>query len=419
MNISNKKLKERSSHGSKKRKSNAHLDMPDNECLETLPTKRVRSEALHPSSQAGMETIHVIPETASGYSALNTSPDNGQSGRSGLPAAVKSAFTVVDTRNSTAAIHTPHASELPEELLPKTVEMVSEEKAGLCLLQGSITKQLIAFLCPLPDVQPDETALFNCIRRYWVLGKPDLCTKLGTHFELVSQTLDTWIESQEAVAMLRHPVRVSPDSSQELAKYLKAANTIRTLKLEKRRLVDGPSTEDLLCKAFTAMTDIEGSERLFREGLDRLELGMCRYLECVEWKIVIRTPDTKQHPAGPSQGVVVGTRSSRIANGESREKTSIEVPKSRLVILKVDPTRLHHLLTQGGHEGTETVSCHRLDHLHGVVAPMLDQRPMFLEDIEKKLSGQENITAGELQQVVSKTCFLHSPKGYVHNAHAS
>lgn len=71
-------------------------------------------------------------------------------------------------------------------------------------------------------------------------------------------------------------------------------------------------------------------------------------------------PQTTIHrPASPHQEVASSTRSSGIANGGPREKTSIEVTKSRLVMLKVDRTRLSHLLTQGGHEGTETVSCHQ------------------------------------------------------------
>lgn len=346
------------------------------------------------------------PGTASGrlQSQPNTLPDNGLGGRAESLAVRPEPF--------------------PRESL---------STADLHLLQCDVTAQLFAFFYPSSTVALDETSLFVCMRKLWLYGEPLFRAEIPkTHFDLVSNTLTAWIDECEATATLRRPMQAGPGSRSELVGRVLAMNKVRATRWKEKSLVDGLSTEDLLCMAFRAMTNTEGLETLFRDGLARLELGMSELLCSIQPKIVITTSTssnsiqleddigsdvatsriisgsqtTIHHPASPHQGVVGSTGSSRIKDGgpleELEEMPTEDVatsPKSGLVILKVKPSSLA-LLGQHKHEtseaplerkrtlrsrsrreGTESTGSDRFD-LHNVLAHMLDESAMPLADIQ-------------------------------------
>jgi len=80
-----------------------------------------------------------------------------------------------------------------------------------------------------------------------------------------------------------------------LVDRLLAMNDLRAMRLKWKNMspIDGLSPEDLLCMAFRAMTNTEGSEYLFKDGLARLELGVFEFLRSEDSRIVLQRRDTK------------------------------------------------------------------------------------------------------------------------------
>lgn len=80
-----------------------------------------------------------------------------------------------------------------------------------------------------------------------------------------------------------------------LVDRLLAMNDLRAMRLKWKNMspIDGMSPEDLLCMAFKAMTNTEGSEYLFKDGLARLELGVFEFLRNEDSKIVMQRRETR------------------------------------------------------------------------------------------------------------------------------
>ena len=433
--------------GKKKRKTIA-LSIAGNEDSETSPAKRHRSikptsygrtkSPKPPANGGSMDTIQRQPQHASHQtsrqhevlphvSICGTRHTNLLS-RSHIQNQQPHHLRVLDGSQQQQQQQQPDIARLvPHQ---ETSSAGSFSTANLHLLQCQVARDLLDLFRGSSLEPLDEASLARNMYMLWCHSESRFRAELCTHFDLVYKTLRGWLDERQATYKYWNCLQPDPRSLQEQLDCIYAMNELRTIRTKWKGIssTDGLEAEDLLCMAFRALTNMEGCETLYKTGLAHLNYHFLRSEDSriiIPWETRVTSsnegapgtltnplhvdsnsgsntatplatpgPQTTIHrPASPHQEVASSTRSSGIANGGPREKTSIEVTKSRLVMLKVDRTRLSHLLTQGGHEGTETVSCHRLDHLHGVVAPMLDQRPMFLEDIEKKLSGQENITA--------------------------
>ena len=75
-----------------------------------------------------------------------------------------------------------------------------------------------------------------------------------------------------------------------LVDRLLAMNDLRVMRLKWKNMstIEGLSPEDLLCMAFRVMTNTEGSEYLFKDGLDRLNGGVFEFLRSEDAKIVMQ-----------------------------------------------------------------------------------------------------------------------------------
>jgi hypothetical protein len=66
-------------------------------------------------------------------------------------------------------------------------------------------------------------------------------------------------------------------------------NDLRAMRLKWKNMspVDGMSPEDILVRAFCAMTMTEHTEFVFKEGLSRVERGVFEFLRTEDAKIVM------------------------------------------------------------------------------------------------------------------------------------
>jgi hypothetical protein len=144
-------------------------------------------------------------------------------------------------------------------------------------------------------MSPDEPALLESMRTLWSHDEASFRAELPQHFDLVSKILTVWLDERQAIASLRHSMQANHGvSHRQIVDRLLAMNDLRAMRLKWKNMssIDGLSSEDLLCMAFKVMTNTEGSEHIFKDGLASLECGIFEFLRDEDLKIVIRKKDT-------------------------------------------------------------------------------------------------------------------------------
>ncbi|CAE7215144.1 PAT1 domain containing protein [Pyrenophora teres f. teres] len=180
--------------------------------------------------------------------------------------------------------------------VPQAVSRPAVPTTDLRLLQCEVTAGLFTFFFPRATMPPDEAALLQRLHTLWFHGEALFRAELPTHYDLVSKILTAWLHERQAIAALRHSMASSPGATHAgLVDRLLAMNDLRAMRLKWKNMspVDGLSPEDLLCMAFRAMTNTEGSEYLFKDGLARLELGVFEFLRSEDSRIVLQRRDAK------------------------------------------------------------------------------------------------------------------------------
>ena len=75
----------------------------------------------------------------------------------------------------------------------------------------------------------------------------------------------------------------------EMVGRLLAMNDLRVMRLKWKNMssADGLSAEDLLCRTFSIITNTEGTEYLFKDGLDRLNEDIFEFLRTEDMRILM------------------------------------------------------------------------------------------------------------------------------------
>lgn len=163
--------------------------------------------------------------------------------------------------------------------------------ADLRLLQCEVTAGLFTFFFPKPHSPPDEPALLTRLHTLWYHGEPLFRPELSPHYDHVSKILTAWLHERQAISALRHSLAAQPGvQAAGLVDRLLAMNDLRVMRLKWKNMspIEGLSPEDLLCMAFKVMTNTEGSDYLFKDGLDRLNGGVFEFLRTEDAKIVMQ-----------------------------------------------------------------------------------------------------------------------------------
>ncbi|PWO27113.1 GTPase SAR1 [Pyrenophora tritici-repentis] len=268
--------------------------------MENAPPLPTHVHRFSPAPGAGPETARIQ------LSALSSSELNGGNR---LPSITQSpapsGFTAVNTGSFTPVNTTPPLKEPSRDAVVRdATREASKEAVGrpavpttdLRLLQCEVTAGLFTFFFPRATMPPDEAALLQRLHTLWFHGEALFRAELPTHYDLVSKILTVWLHERQAIAALRHSMASSPGATHAgLVDRLLAMNDLRAMRLKWKNMspIDGLSPEDLLCMAFRAMTNTEGSEYLFKDGLARLELGVFEFLRNEDSRIVLQRRDTK------------------------------------------------------------------------------------------------------------------------------
>ncbi|KAF2852313.1 hypothetical protein T440DRAFT_553718 [Plenodomus tracheiphilus IPT5] len=269
-----------------------------------------RSLAPHPPSRTGTPLAQVAnnqPATATNTQAppattTQSAPQYGiQLVPTQEPPAPPRDFRVQPNQAPQSAPQHQHAhqpvlkSQVPEHVqivqAPQVIHRPMVPSHDIRLLQCEVTAGLFTFFYPRSTAPPDEPSLLQRLHTLWYHGEPSFRAELGPHFDLVSKVLTAWLHERQAITALRHSLASQPGVSHVgLVDRLLAMNDLRVMRLKWKNMstVDGMSPEDLLCQAFRVMTNTEGSEYLFKDGLERLNGGVFEFLRSEDAKIVMQ-----------------------------------------------------------------------------------------------------------------------------------
>ncbi|CAO2648039.1 Nn.00g089610.m01.CDS01 [Neocucurbitaria sp. VM-36] len=173
---------------------------------------------------------------------------------------------------------------------PHTIARPAVATADLRLLQCEVTAGLFTFFFPKPHSPPDEPALLTRLHTLWYHGEPIFRSELSPHYDLISKILTAWLHERQAIIALHHSLASQPGVQPAvLVDRLLAMNDLRVMRLKWKNMstIEGLSPEDLLCMAFKVMTNTEGSDYLFKDGLDRLNAGVFEFLRSEDSKIIM------------------------------------------------------------------------------------------------------------------------------------
>lgn len=177
----------------------------------------------------------------------------------------------------------------PNEAATHAAPMMPELDLGL--LQCEVLGSLLQYLFPRVTSPPDENVLLHKMESLWHLGAPHYRKEIGQLYDLKSKVLLTWITERRKIAQLRHTFAFQPVPGPEMIERLLALNDLRMMRLKWKNMSSavGLSTEDLLCRTFTIMTNTAGTEHLFKDGLHRLNEGIFEFLKTEDMRILMHS----------------------------------------------------------------------------------------------------------------------------------
>ncbi|KAL5401264.1 hypothetical protein PMIN04_013122 [Paraphaeosphaeria minitans] len=162
-----------------------------------------------------------------------------------------------------------HHSSSERDALPAPREVA--------ILQCELLQLLLGYLFPRDGYEVEEADLLCSLEEIWAEHEQQF--KLAFHrlFASYREALFAWISERRITTQLQSMIESEPSAETlETVDQVLAVNDLRILRLKWRTInaLDGDqaiSPEDLLCKAFAAMTRTDGTEPLFKRGLEKLE----------------------------------------------------------------------------------------------------------------------------------------------------
>jgi hypothetical protein len=147
------------------------------------------------------------------------------------------------------------------------------------------------FFFPREGVQCDEAWLLRNLEGTWHANAHTFRQVLGPMYEIEAHVLFSWVSERFKMLQLKYLMdsqAALPPS--EMVDRLLAMNDLRMMRFKWRamKVEEGNnmlSAEDLLCRAFALMTKTEGTEAMFKQGLERLNESVFGFLKTEDMKI--------------------------------------------------------------------------------------------------------------------------------------
>ncbi|KAF2871961.1 hypothetical protein BDV95DRAFT_594247 [Massariosphaeria phaeospora] len=160
------------------------------------------------------------------------------------------------------------------------------------LMQCELLGVLMQYFFPRSAHSIDEETVLVNIEYVWASGQTQFRHAFGASLDARAEVLSTWIAERRKMHVVRVALAAAPAAVAvaEMADRLLALNDLRAIRLKWKSMgarLDAASSEDLLCRTFATMTNTEGTEYVFRDGLERLGDGIFAFLKSQDMTISI------------------------------------------------------------------------------------------------------------------------------------
>lgn len=179
------------------------------------------------------------------------------------------------SRNGVSDLHRAASHNIDEQnnsssnRMPGSREVTFQQCDLLCLLLG--------YLFPRNGEQVEESALLHSLEQVWASHEQDFRHVMERLFDCHRKVLLTWISERRKTSQLRSMIDRQPSAQTlEMVDRVLIMNDLRVLRLKWKELkvysnIQDMTPQSLLCRTFAIMTKTEGTEVLFKEGLDMLK----------------------------------------------------------------------------------------------------------------------------------------------------
>jgi hypothetical protein len=251
-------------------------------------------------SASGVSVLAVAPNTSSSHEQAHAALSPSQ--RQGSHEDTASARISHSPTSRTAQIANTHPGNLSRGNTPRELPLSpsgasdlyyttghnagqqnstgSYRTAGACevtLQQCTLLWLLLRYLFPRNGEKVEEWTLLDTLEQTWASHGQDSGLTIERLSDCHREVLLIWIEERRKVSELRSMIDRQPSAQTlEMVERVLVMNELRILRVNwkalklqhESQIVD---SEDLLCRTFAIMTRTEGTEVLFKEGLERLK----------------------------------------------------------------------------------------------------------------------------------------------------
>jgi hypothetical protein len=152
---------------------------------------------------------------------------------------------------------------------------------------------MMKFFFPRDGPRLEDAILLQNIDYIWTHNEYQFRQIMGHLYDMQTKILYAWMEERRKISQLQYSMESQPGlKASEMVDRLLAMNDLRVMRLKWKSLKTqvGSETlapEDLLCKTFVTMTKTEGTEKLFKHGLELLNDSVFEFLRSEDMTISI------------------------------------------------------------------------------------------------------------------------------------
>ncbi|KAI0568806.1 hypothetical protein Alg130_11931, partial [Pyrenophora tritici-repentis] len=217
---------------------------------------------------------------------LNPPFHHAQGGLLGFTNAHTNKFVAVN-RTSTNTYTAPSPSVLipdPHPLMSHDTDQQygprSNETAGsreVSFEQCDLLSLLLNYLFPRESAHVEESIMLRSLEQVWTSHEQDFGLIMKQRFNDHQKALHIWIGQRRKTSQLQMMIDRQPSAQTlEMVDRVLVMNDLRILQLKWKALrvhvhSQDSTPGDLLCSTFAIMTRTQGTEALFKEGLERLK----------------------------------------------------------------------------------------------------------------------------------------------------
>jgi hypothetical protein len=152
-----------------------------------------------------------------------------------------------------------------------------DEDFAIAKFQYEVTSKLFQWLVPVPSLPPVEIDFLHDLLQLW--HKKDIIFRreFGAQYNAIYRVFEGWIKGRLNIAVLYSKLSSQSGPPPSVSTTIEQIHALNALRVEKLTLLhvcaDEKLRNKLLAKVFSLLTETNGTDHVFLEGICRLQQG--------------------------------------------------------------------------------------------------------------------------------------------------